>query len=120
MQTANLLGTSTQPGYCARGWAWSLSQARANSQSLGHEHPARLLRARADGIGVGSGSACPNSVTPGLRSPRVSVPGVIIVQSFMSSVCVVVDSVAHSRGIWGREGKRDFMVHAKEPAISIT
>ena len=46
MQAANLLGTSTQPGCCARGWAWSLSQAHASSQSLGHEHPARLLRTR--------------------------------------------------------------------------
>jgi hypothetical protein len=75
LQAANLLGTSTQPGFCACRWAWSVFQAPASSQSLGHEHPDRPGYCARGVAWGGSGSVCPNFVTPGLRTPRVSAPG---------------------------------------------
>jgi hypothetical protein len=67
LQAANLLGTSIQPGFCARRWAWSLSQAAASSQSLGHEHPARLLRTQ---MGVESVSGRCKQPISWARAPR--------------------------------------------------
>jgi hypothetical protein len=88
MQACNLLGTSTQPGFCARGWAWSLSQAHASMQSVGHEHPARLLRTR---MGLGWDLAqpvrIPSLLDYGLRESRP--PVLIILQSFHTHVMLM-------------------------------